>query len=393
MKLTIPFNGQEDLIPQLAGYPDVLEVYGKLTSDFVGGGKHSFQTPSITKSKLAYNVKIAHKQGLGFNYLLNSSCLNNAELTIKGQRKIAQLMDWLVDIGVDSVTVTIPYLLELIKKRYPSLKVYVSVLAGVNSLRRAKFWESMGADRITLLNVDVNRNFPLLVQIKNNVKCQLSLILNANCLYECPVYVYHGITTSHASQSGHSSKGFVIDYCRIVCRYRQITEPVNFIKSSWIRPEDVACYEKIGINCFKIIDRGMSTQTILSIVEAYVKRDYSGNLLDLFPDPTKSLSFRKNNLFPKIRYFLRPFTVNVFKLREFAGLFPNPVYIDNKQLNGFLDNIITKECGRILCEDCGYCNQVAAKVVKIDNSLYKTMVDNYKKCLDNLISGGLFKYP
>ncbi len=393
MKLTIPFNGQEDLIPQLTSYSEVFEVYGKLTSDFVGGGKHSFQTPSITKRKLAYNVKIAHKQGLEFNYLLNSSCLNNAELTIKGQRKIAQLMDWLVSMGIDSVTIAVPYLLELIKKRYPSLKVYVSVLAGVNSFRKAKYWENIGANRIALLNVDVNRNFPLLVQIRNNVDCELSLILNSNCLYECPMHAYHGITASHASQSGHISKGFVIDYCRIVCRYRQIIEPVNFIKSSWIRPEDVARYEKIGINCFKIIDRGMNTKTILSIVEAYTKRDYSGNLLDLFPDPTKSINSGWRNLYPKIRYFLRPGIVNIFRLRKFADLLPNPFHIDNKELNGFIDNIITKECYRTLCKDCGYCEEVAAKVVKIDSPLYETIVTNYKKCLDDLISGGPFKYP
>ncbi len=67
MKLSIPFNGQDDLISQLKKYPEAVEVYGKLTSDVVGGGKHSFQTPFISKDNLARNVRQAHDYGVEFN--------------------------------------------------------------------------------------------------------------------------------------------------------------------------------------------------------------------------------------------------------------------------------------------------------------------------------------
>ena len=186
MKLSVPFNGQDNLIPELKKYPEVVEVYGKLTSDFIGGGKNSFQIPFISKRKFADNVKQAHRHGLEFNYLLNSSCLDNLEWTMSGQTKIMQLVSWLVGLDIDAVTVATPYLLELVKQRFPELKIYVSDLAYINSIERAKYWEALGADRITLFNVDVNRNFSLLKNIRKNVKCELKLILNANCLYRCP---------------------------------------------------------------------------------------------------------------------------------------------------------------------------------------------------------------
>lgn len=392
MKLSVPFNGQDDLMLQLKRYPEVREVYGKLASDFIGGGKNSFQIPFISRCRFAYNVKQAHKYGLEFNYLLNSSCLDNAEWTMAGQNKIMRLIDWLVGLKIDAVTVATPYLLELVKKRFPALKIYVSDLAYINSIERAKYWENLGAKRITLFNVDVNRNFCLLKNIRKNVKCELKLILNVNCLSKCPYYLSHANLASHGSQSGHLLRGFVIDYCRISCRYQQIMNPVDFIRSTWIRPEDVSYYEEIGIDCFKIIDRGMTTQTIVDIIKAYAKRSYDGNLLDLFPDPSRSIMFLKKNLFSKIKYFLRPFTVNVFKLRKFAGLVTNAIYIDNRKLDGFLEKIKDLDCDKLSCEECGYCYGIAKKAVRINEGQSKIIKEMYKGCLETTVSGSLFKY-
>jgi len=392
LNLAVGFNGDSRLIAGLKGQPEVVEVYGKLSSDFIGGGKHSFQTPSVSKKRLAASIKEAHACGLEFNYLLNSTCLNNAEWTIKGQRKITNILDWLVKLRVDAVTVALPYLLELVKKRYPGLKVYVSDLAYVNTIRKAKIWEELGADRITLFNVDLNRDFAMLGNIRRNTGCKLQVILNANCLINCPFYLYHANTASHASQSQHPLKGFVIDYCRIRCRYQQVIEPLNFIRSTWIRPEDLHYYEGLGIDSFKIIDRGMTTKNILSIVEAYIRRRYDGNLLDLFPDPSKSIVFARAHLFHKIRYFLRPFTVNVFKLKRFSSLLNNAVYIDNSKLNGFIEGIMKMECNKRSCDECSYCRDAVEKAVRIDKELNKKIEEQYRRRLNDIISGDLFRY-
>lgn len=393
MKLSVPFNGQDDLIPQLSRYPEAVEVYGKLTADFIGGGKHSFQTPFTSKKKIARNVKKAHEHGLEFNYLLNSSCLDNREWIPGGQKKIIRLVDWIVSLDIDSITVGTPYLLELIKKHYPKTKVYISTLAGVNTARKAKCWEDLGAERITLLNVDINRDFSMIKHIRQSVKCQLKLILNSNCLYKCPFYRHHANVASHASQSGHFCGGFVIDYCRIECRYRQIIDPVNFIRSTWIRPEDVFHYEKLGVDYFKIIDRGMSTQKILSIVKSYADRSYDGNLLDLFPNPARSGAFLNADFFHKVKYFFRPFTANIFRLRKLRGLLNNATYIDNKKLNGFMENIMKMECDKKSCRQCNYCSETCAKAVRIiDAALNIKTREHYKNCLKDIVSGDMFKY-
>ncbi len=392
MPFSAPTNWQRDLIQNIQEN-SVVELYGKLTADFVGGGKLSYQLPQVSRRQAAIHVKEIHNKGLRFNYLLNALCLDNLEWTISGQRRLYSLLDWLAKIKVDSVTVSIPYLLEIIKRHYPQFKVCISTLASVNSAQRAKYWEELGADRITLLNVDVNRDFFLLKQIRNSVSCELQIIANVNCLYKCPFYLYHANLASHGSQSLHSTNGFVIDYCRLSCRYKQLKNPIDFIRSTWIRPEDIRYYEDLGIEWFKLIDRGMTTETILTIVEAYMNRDYNGNLLDLFPDHTKNIMFQRFNLRHKIRYFLRPFMVNIFKLYNNRRVLTNVgVYIDNKMLDGFIVRFLKNSCSLMSCEECGYCESIAKRVVKINTHLQAQGLDRYRKYLDDIISGSMFRY-
>jgi len=393
MRLSVPFNGEDDLIPQLSKYPEVEELYGKLTTDFVGGGKHSFQTPSVSRKEIVNAIRKTHEYGLEFNYLLNTSCLDNKEWTPKGKRKIIQFIEWIVNLDTDSITVSTPYLMELIKKYFPKVKLYISTLAGINTARKARYWEDLGASRLTLLNVDINRDFPMIREIRRNVKCQLKLILNSNCLNKCPLYRYHANVAAHASQSTHLSKGFVIDYCRIQCRYQQIINPVNFINSTWIRPEDVCHYERLGIDYFKIIDRGMSTEKILSIVKSYAARSYEGNLLDLFPMPLRNNLALNADLLRKIKYFFRPFTANIFRLRKLAELVNSAVYIDNKKLNGFIEHLMQIECSKLSCRQCGYCDDISSKTVSVINiDLNRRTRDSYRDCLGDIVSGKMFKY-
>jgi collagenase-like PrtC family protease len=62
-------------------------------------------------------------------------------------------------LGVRRVTVSTPFLLELVKRRFPEFKVRVGIYAQVDTPRRARFWEDLGADAIVLESFSINRNF------------------------------------------------------------------------------------------------------------------------------------------------------------------------------------------------------------------------------------------
>lgn len=392
MKFAVPTNWRADLIGKI-NKANVYELYGKLTVDFVGGGRVSASLPVVSRKQAGRHVLEAHNNGLKFNYLLNANCLNNAEWTIRGQDSLTRLIDWLVDINVDSVTVCSPYLLELIKRRYPKLKVYISTLSRIDSVEKAKFWESLGADEITPSFVDINRNFRMLKKIREGVKCGIKLIANLDCLYQCPFFTYHANSVAHASQSGHQMRNFLIDYYYLTCDYKRIADPEQLIRSGWIRPEDLHYYEDIGIDKIKLLDRRMTTEQISFIVDVYTKKGYDGNLLDLFPHTTKTIVHQKGSAFHKLKYFFRPFLVNVFKLAEGRKLFGDrKIFIDNRKLDGFLDFFLKEDCDLKSCDDCGYCKRIAAQAIKIDTEYQRKTLQKYSQFRDGLISGRMFEY-
>ena len=396
MKFFVATNWDNDLISGI-NTESVEELYGKLASDFVGGGRPSYRLPHITKRQAQTHIQQIHKRGMKFNYVLNASCLGNKELTIPGQRQLHRLLDWLVDIRVDSVTVTLPYLMQLIKRQYPQFKVYVSNFAGVNTIRKAKYWENAGADGITLDFTKTQRNFPLLEVIRKNVKCKLQVFANVHYTYGCPLISFHPNYSSHASQSTHPSRGFMIDYCLLNCLKRKIADPAEIIRAVWIRPEDVHYYEEIGIDRMKLVGRGWLTDALLRVVDAYTNQHYEGNLMDLiYPHVGKTIftESKISRICRGLRYFFRPFSANIFKLRKIEGLVSGglPFYIDNRALDGFLKYFLKEDCSLKSCEDCGYCKEVAERVVKVDIERQRKLISRYDNFLDELISSEMFKY-
>lgn len=392
MEFSVPTNWQSDLIKRIKK-PGVTKIYGKLDRDFVGGGRPSCILNKVTRSKIKLHVDNIHKEGLKFYYLLNSSCLGNLEWTSAGHRELTKLLTWLLDIKIDGVVVANPYIAQHIRAKYPHLEISVSCFANVNSVEKAKFWEDLGASVITLPPVELNRDFRLLRKIRENIKCQLQLIVNDNCLFNCPLFIYHNNLTSHASQSKGKVGIFMFDYCFLMCKYLRIKEPANFIRAAWIRPEDLGVYENIGVDKFKIVDRGMHTDAIALIVDAYSKRSYKGNLYDLFNNPSTSLWLNKPSFLHKFKYFFHPFTVNLFKLYKNKKVVQNiKVFIDNTKLDGFIDYFFNNECRYNSCLECGYCKKVVREVLKIDPNFREKAIEDYGNFINEIISGGIFKY-
>lgn len=364
MEISVSTNFQDDFIPMIKKFP-VKEVYGKLTEDFIGGGRPSFILPDIGRKRIEKFIKELHKNSLEFNYLLNSTCLNNQEVTKNGYNRIRRDLDWISKIQIDSVTVSISYLAKIIKQHYPQLKLKVSAFAGVRSLRQAQYWEELGADVITLEPQSINREFSLIKNIASNIKVNIQLIVNQGCLYSCPNVLYHANLFSHFSQAEHYSKGFLIDYCSIECKNLKLKEKVNFIRADWIRPEDINEYEAIGVKHFKIIQRNWPTARLEKTIEAYIKKGYEGNLADIieFLCTENILSFSK-----KLKYSFYSLKNNLFGALKFHSdikSLKKVVEIDNTLLKNFIDIFKKESCQFKNCQICRYCHTVAERVVKI----------------------------
>mgnify|MGYP001025656573 CR=1 FL=1 len=373
MHLLAPTNWDKELITPLSQIRADIQIFGVLPTSMMGSGGSGPDIPQMTTKQAEEYVKLAHSAGLTFNYLLNAPCMNNMEWDEDTHQELLKHLEWLSNAGVDSVTVAIPYLLELIKHQFPHLKVEVSTIAHVSSVARAKLFESLGADSI-ILDSNINRDFKLLKAIRNAVKCELGVLTNSFCLYQCPYEYYHNNTLGHASQSYNPLNGFYMDYCVLHCTLDKLHDTSQIIKSRWIRPEDIHVYEEIGIDFFKIGGRAMPTQWIINAAEAYSSRHYQGNLYDIL-----------SVLTPKIRY-ANPVLANT-QINPVGS--PPRVYIDNQALEGFIDFFRKQDCPSG-CAHCDYCQKIADKVIQLDPQEINEYISLLKDFLDDLISSKIF---
>jgi len=405
MKLSLATNFDNELIEKIKEFP-VDEIYGKLSKDFVGGGRSSYMLSPITKKRLANHVALAKKNNIGFNYLLNAACMDNLEITRKGQKQIRKLLDWISEIGVNAVTVSNPFLLKTIKKSYPHLKVRTSVFACVDNLRKAKFWEEAGADVIALDSHVVNRDFETLKFLKNNLSCKLEILTNNNCLMNCIMAQTHPNLMAHSSQANHESGGFVIDYCFLFCQKCKTEDPVNYLRSDWIRPEDIHYYEEIGIENFKLVERNIPTAELVKRTKAYSERSYDGNLLDLIQGFgfKSNLKNKNHGFWRNFLFFVKPNKVNLLrllnskKLCEKKGMLiplknDYPVYIDNKKLDGFIDHFLNVSCKNLRCKtDCNHCFDFVKKAITLNPDFQNECLELHNKIDDDLFSGKMWSY-
>ncbi len=392
MEFSIPTNWDSEIISGLVSLDkntEVVEIYGKLASDEIGGGRTSSSLAFVTRNQAKRHINEAHKAGFKFNYLLNALCIDNLEFTRKGQKMISGLMDWVIKSGTDSVTVSNPYLAMWIKRNYPLVKIDVSAMANVDSPIRAKFWEDLGVNKITFPGQMVNRNYQLIGNIRKAIRCKMQLVANNGCLLNCPTYINHALMNSHASQSWHKCKGFVFDHHIIMCRANRLSNTTNLIRADWIRPEDVGFYKELGIDSIKLVDRRLPVDKILFIADVYLKRSYNGNLLDLFHTfQDKTYNAHKGWL-GRMIYMFNPFTMNIFRVLSLSGLLSKlDIYIDNKKLDGFIENIPVG-CNPDSCDACGYCGSIAEKEVKISAGYREEILSQYKKALNLLWRDGL----
>lgn len=407
MRLSVACNFDEALIEGLRDYP-VYEVYGKVSADHSGGGRPSFYLPRVGKKQVERTVKRVHGMGMEFNYLLNASCMGNTEYTREGQRHFRKTLDWVSEIGCDSVTVANLILLQTIKRCYPNLKVRISAHRFTDSPRKAAFWEDHGADCIVLNETAFAREFGALRAIREAVSCDLSLIVNNSCRQDCAIAGSHASSMSHGSQPG---KGLPLDYHMLFCLDYRLREPVNYVRANWIRPEDLHHYEALGFDNFKIVERNTPTPALLQRVHAYANRRFDGNFFDLvlpfnYPESayTTAASRDAYSLRRAIEHFGKPALFNVTKVptlmklgKRMGLLYPrkgeSPLYLDNRKLDGFIDRFLHKSCIDLDCDTCLYCHHYADRALTIDPEYRAEVSAIYEEMFEAMHEGSFWETP
>jgi collagenase-like PrtC family protease len=385
MKYSVACNWDLELLECLSRESSSVDtLFGQITDDPFGGGRGSFLAPKGNREEAEKFIAEARRRGFHFNYLLNGACQDNLEMTREGNRTLFNHIEWVATTGADMVTVTLPIMLVWIKRHFPDFKVVVSSWARVANVKRAKYWEDLGADEIILAEY-ATRDFAALRSLRRALRCKLEVIANPSCLYFCYLDTNHINMMSHSAQGGHISGGFVLDHCQVYCQRMKLGKPDELIKARWIRPEDVGDYDEVGIDSLKLLERFRNTETMMQVVHAYEQRRFDGNLVEL-------LTLPRQNAYnpPNLEYLIRPDLVNIDLMLEMADIFgysfSDVMQIDNRELDGFAEHFKTHDCYHSSCDECGYCKRWTEKVVRVDKEKHEAILKKFDAFIEAIVN-------
>jgi collagenase-like PrtC family protease len=347
---SVPTNWTDELIDGIADLP-VVELYGSLPETATGGGRAAKVLPRLTERQAARHIHRVHEQGVAFNYLVNGTCFANRETEPAFRRELFDHLQWVSSLGVESITLSNPFLLDFAKTHFPSLKVRLSVFSLVASVESAVQYREAGVDAITLTHT-VNRDFAFLEKARGALDFDLWLLANVACVFDCSSTVYHANTSSHDSQSWQETLGGANTYPLLGCTLKRLTEARQLVRARWIRPEDLHVYEEKGYGLFKLAGRDTSTDWILNALRAYAARRYEGNLAEILDGFHYLPSWRQ---------------------RAGNVSFEIP-HIDNRELDGFLDHFAAGRCTEV-CSACHYCDRTAERVVTLHREGNQQFID------------------
>jgi collagenase-like PrtC family protease len=335
MKLSIPCTWDDELLnfletmgKQSRKY-DVFEVFGSMRISAIGTGRgaDALMGKCLRRNDVESFVQKIHHAGLGFNYTINASCLGNAEYSYRKRKAIIDELEWILSFS-DSVTVAVPYLIDLVRQIAGNkVEIVCSILAQVETSRKLEHFARLGVNRV-VLSLSLNRDLRRIAAMKKASPVSLEILVNDNCLYECPFRLMHYNENSHASRLKDNL--FYPDYCLTKCMMERLNNPEELLKSRWIRPEDLRLYESM-IDVVKISGRGKKTRWVCTTIKAYASGMYSGNIFDLLTlVPLQSNTSGASRSDDEI-----------------------PFHISNEALDKYMARFYT---GDNVCIDCGTCN-------------------------------------
>ena len=354
MRLIVATSWDDDLLPGLAEL-GVRAVFGKLQGDLVGGGRPSSILPPVDWGRMEAHIALAHRLGIRLLYLWNVGTVGDAEYRRAFVAEMEAQLRSLVRAGIDGLVVGLPWMIPLAKDVAPDLEVSVSSFVHVDSPREARQFQEMGADTI-ILHQTGNRDFRTLREIRAAVTCDLELIANNTCVYQCPYVCAHQTSPAFHSRTGSRP---VLEYELFWCAGRYAHDGAEIIRARWIRPEDLAIYESLGYDRFKIAGRGRDTAWLLRAARAYAARSHPGDLTEIISmsqhAPLALARRRADEGGPRSGRW----AAIAEDLAQVGG-----IHVRNADIPAdFLNFFRTHDCNTTSCRECRYCAVIAARAV------------------------------
>ena len=321
-----PFLAGELFCEMLADYRDAVgEVYFSIPGA-PSGRTEPEKTPELLE-QLAYELAEIRKQGVALDLLLNANCYGADAVSEKFAKRIASTLDKLGGAGLlpEIVTTTSPFAARTVKKLFPGIELRASVNMRLDSTLAMEYladdFDSFYIRRDRQRDLETLRHVSAWCRANGK---KLGLLANSGCLRNCPYQTFHDNLVAHDAEVRKQANS--PDFLPHLCwkRLQKRENWSDFLRASWIRPEDIGRYAPF-VDVVKLATRRHAS--VRMVISAYTSGSFDGN---------------------------------VFNLTEpcFAGLV-SPYVLDNGRLTS---DDLPGRCADS-CRHCGKCERVLEKAI------------------------------
>ncbi len=280
------------------------------------------------QAELEADLREVREMGLKLDLLFNANCYGGNAVSNKFEQEIGSLIDYMDSIGLkpEIITTTSPFVAATVKKYFPDIETRASVNMRIDSTLAMGYlsdvFDSFHIRRDLQRDLKTVTRFHAWCEEHGKKLCMLA---NSGCLRNCPAQSFHDNMVAHDQEIGETRN--VEDFVPHLCwkLYREPKNAVEFLRGSWIRPEDLKLYEPY-FPVVKLATRLHSHPR--SVIGAYTSGRFHGNMADL-TEPC----------------FSRVFSPNIFDNDRFPANWPE----------------IAGSCA-INCTQCGKCDEVLKQV-------------------------------
>lgn len=258
----------------------------------------------VLDARMRFNKTTLHELSKGLQELesVKKYCLLNSRFIHPGLYHDAvflnQLLDNLeflvADSQINGIVFSDAYFLNALAATKREIMSSLEAVPGINcmidsSQKAFSFFDLIEQSGFKLpgkivLDRSLNRNIEqlkaMVIEIKQHYGLiKIELLANEGCIYHCPFKFTHDAQIAFSNTGRSSDKTFQINQS-IGCHSYFFKRPETFLKSPFIRPEDVDEYTGVA-DTIKLCGRTLGTNFLSNCIKAYSEKSYDGNLFDI----------------------------------------------------------------------------------------------------------------
>ncbi len=309
--------------------PTVKEVFFSWPGMVSGRNIHLEKSIDESIEQLATDLAWCRRNGVELDLLFNANCYGEDAFTENLRAQVYDVMENLGrrDLFPEIVTTTSQYIAKVLKVRYPQVEIRASVNMKLESTKAMEYISDIFDSYYICRDIQRDRSvLKLFSDWCNAHGKKLCMLVNSACLRCCPVQIWHDNYLCHKPWMAEEQE-FILHYPYRLCGRvtSKIETAVEFLRMSWIRPEDIHYYEPY-VSAMKLATR--STPHPDMMLKAYAEGRWDGDLLEILG--AEQVDFTIDN-----------------------GSFPA----------NWVESGIAQNCA-INCNNCGKCDQVLQQVLR-----------------------------